>query len=74
MIKAEDEYTSTADILLKDKLVVSKLTIEQLSKNGAAIWQTNLEEHTPIASLAIEPNGPAVDWLKTDMFKPSVYL
>ncbi len=42
LIKKKDEYASTEDITKKDKSVVSKKTIEQMSKNKkAAEWISN---------------------------------
>ncbi|MEZ2334665.1 DNA ligase D [Mucilaginibacter sp. RCC_168] len=42
LIKAEDKYATKEDILLKDKSVISKLTVEQMAKNDdAAVWQSN---------------------------------
>jgi bifunctional non-homologous end joining protein LigD len=42
LIKANDEYATKDDILLKDKSVLSKLTIEQMAeKEGAKVWQSN---------------------------------
>lgn len=42
LIKVDDRYATKDDILLKDKSVKSKLTIEQMAKNDeAAIWQSN---------------------------------
>ncbi|MGY3211959.1 DNA ligase D [Mucilaginibacter sp. HD30] len=42
LIKADDEYASKADILLKDKSVISKKTIEQMAgTEDAAIWESN---------------------------------
>jgi bifunctional non-homologous end joining protein LigD len=42
LIKADDEHATKDDILLKDKSVVSKLTIEQMAeKEGADVWQSN---------------------------------
>ena len=40
LIKADDQYATKEDILLKDKSVISKLTIEQMAeKEGAAVWK-----------------------------------
>jgi bifunctional non-homologous end joining protein LigD len=45
LIKADDQYASKEDILLKDKSVISKKTIEQMAKaEDAAIWQSNRSE------------------------------
>lgn len=42
LIKADDQYATKDDILLNDKSVVSKLTIEQMAqKEGADIWNSN---------------------------------
>ncbi|MGN6637705.1 MAG: DNA polymerase ligase N-terminal domain-containing protein [Mucilaginibacter sp.] len=44
LIKAEDKYAMKTDILLKDKSVISGLTIEQMAENpDAATWQSNRE-------------------------------
>src|ERR1700709_1808957 len=44
LIKADDQYAAKEDILLKDKSVISKLTIEQMAeKEGADVWQSNRE-------------------------------
>jgi bifunctional non-homologous end joining protein LigD len=44
LIKADDEYATKEDILLKDKSVISKLTIAQMAeKKGAKVWQSNRE-------------------------------
>jgi bifunctional non-homologous end joining protein LigD len=58
LIKADDQYASKDDILLKDKSVRSKLTIGQMAdKQGAAVWPSNRgPEKTAIS---------AVDELKT---------
>jgi len=45
IIKAEDEYATKDDILLKDKSVKSKLTIEQMAKKkDVAVWNSNRKE------------------------------
>jgi bifunctional non-homologous end joining protein LigD len=42
LIKADDEYATKEDILLKDKSVKSKLTIEEMAeKESADVWQSN---------------------------------
>jgi len=42
LIKADDQYATKDEILVKDKSVVSELTIEQMrDKQGAAVWQSN---------------------------------
>jgi bifunctional non-homologous end joining protein LigD len=42
LIKADDQYATKEDILLKDKSVKSKLTIEQMAeKVGVAVWNSN---------------------------------
>ena len=42
IIKADDQYATTTDILLKDKSVKSKMTIEQMAgKRDADVWQSN---------------------------------
>jgi len=44
LIKAEDQYATKEDILLKDKSVKSKLTVDQIGeKEGAAVWNSNRE-------------------------------
>jgi bifunctional non-homologous end joining protein LigD len=44
LIKVDDEYAAKDDILLKDKSVISKLTIEQMAeKQGANVWNSNRE-------------------------------
>lgn len=44
LIKTDDQYATKEDILLKDKSVFSKLTIEQMAeKQGTAVWQSNRE-------------------------------
>jgi bifunctional non-homologous end joining protein LigD len=44
LIKADDKYAIKKDILLKDKSVRSKLTIEDMAENErAAVWQSNRE-------------------------------
>jgi bifunctional non-homologous end joining protein LigD len=44
LIKADDQYATKNDILLKDKSVLSKLTIEEMAeKSGAAVWNSNRE-------------------------------
>jgi bifunctional non-homologous end joining protein LigD len=62
LIKADDQYAGKADILLKDKSVKSKLTIEQMAaKEGADVWQSNRapkKEETPAAAVAdLKKNG-----------------
>jgi bifunctional non-homologous end joining protein LigD len=59
LIKADDEYATKGDILLKDKSVMSKLTIEQMAeKEGANVWQGNREPEKA------KPAAPCVDDLK----------
>jgi bifunctional non-homologous end joining protein LigD len=42
LIKLDDKYATTDDIILKNKSVVSGLTLEEMSKNNAAKeWQSN---------------------------------
>ncbi|MGF7036872.1 DNA ligase D [Mucilaginibacter lappiensis] len=42
LIKADDEYASKHDILLKDKSVVSKKTVEEMAGDQQAdVWQSN---------------------------------
>jgi bifunctional non-homologous end joining protein LigD len=44
LIKVNDQYASKEDILLKDKSVKSKLTIEEMAeKEGVAVWRSNRE-------------------------------
>jgi bifunctional non-homologous end joining protein LigD len=44
LIKADDQYATKDDILLKDKSVKSKLTIDQMAeKAGAHVWHSNRE-------------------------------
>jgi bifunctional non-homologous end joining protein LigD len=44
LIKVNDQYATKEDILLKDKSVKSKLTIEGMAeKEGADVWQSNGE-------------------------------
>ncbi|NOW96112.1 DNA ligase D [Mucilaginibacter sp. SG564] len=44
LIKTDDQYATKDDILLKDKSVISKLTIEQMAeKQGVNIWNSNRE-------------------------------
>ncbi|SDE35251.1 bifunctional non-homologous end joining protein LigD [Mucilaginibacter pineti] len=48
LIKADDEYATKADILLKDKSVKSKLTVEQMGKKqGAEVWNSNRAPEKP---------------------------
>jgi bifunctional non-homologous end joining protein LigD len=45
IIKHRDEYASTRDITLKDKSVISKKTLQQVSKDKkASIWTSNRTE------------------------------
>ena len=47
LIKHKDQYTSTSDITAKDKSVVSKKTLEQLSKSkNAKTWVSNRKTKT----------------------------
>jgi bifunctional non-homologous end joining protein LigD len=42
LIKADDEYATKVDILLKDKSVISKKTIEQMAGDQQAeVWESN---------------------------------
>jgi bifunctional non-homologous end joining protein LigD len=54
LIKVNDAYATKDDILLKDKSVISKLTIGQMAqKEGADVWNSNREptkEKTPAVS------------------------
>jgi bifunctional non-homologous end joining protein LigD len=55
IIKADDQYATKDDILLKDKSVKSKLTVEQMAKNDeAAVWQSNRAPENEIRSTANE--------------------
>ncbi|MBS1528553.1 MAG: DNA ligase, partial [Bacteroidetes bacterium] len=48
LIKADDQYATKQDILLKDKSVISKLTVEQMrEKKGAAVWNSNRAAQQP---------------------------
>ncbi|SDF29522.1 bifunctional non-homologous end joining protein LigD [Mucilaginibacter pineti] len=48
LIKADDPYATKEDILLKDKSVKSKLTIEQMAtKDKVEVWQSNREPEKP---------------------------
>jgi bifunctional non-homologous end joining protein LigD len=50
LIKADDQYATKHDILLKDKSVLSKLTIEQMAeKEGASVWNSNQQKDKPKA-------------------------
>jgi bifunctional non-homologous end joining protein LigD len=54
LIKADDEYATQKDILLKDKSVKSKLTIEQMTANQEAnVWESNRPIEKPAASASI---------------------
>lgn len=60
LIKADDQYAAKEDILLKDKSVKSKMTVEQMAeKEGADIWKSNREPE--------KQEGPksTIDELKT---------
>jgi bifunctional non-homologous end joining protein LigD len=79
LIKAPDEYASKEDILLKDKSVVSGLTIEQMAKkNGAAVWNSNREsihvekeEHSGIAAAMPQKAEPMLCTLIDEPFTDS---
>jgi bifunctional non-homologous end joining protein LigD len=44
LIKADDQFASKNDILLKDRSVKSKLTVEEMAeRKGADVWQSNRE-------------------------------
>jgi bifunctional non-homologous end joining protein LigD len=59
LIKANDEYATKEDILLKDKSVISKMTIEGMAKKeGADVWQSNREPEKSEAA------APGMDNLK----------
>jgi bifunctional non-homologous end joining protein LigD len=59
LIKVDDQYAGKDDILLKDKSVISKLTIEQMrDEKGAAVWNSNREPEK------IEAPVPGIDDLK----------
>jgi len=51
LVKVDDQYATKQDILLKDKSVKSKLTIEQMAeREGAAVWHSNREPEQPPAT------------------------
>jgi bifunctional non-homologous end joining protein LigD len=59
IIKADDQYATKDEILLKDKSVKSKLTIDQMAeKQGAAIWNSNRATESERAA-----ETPAIDEL-----------
>jgi bifunctional non-homologous end joining protein LigD len=58
LIKVDDQYATKDDILLKDKSVVSKLTIEQMAeKEGADVWQSNRETKTEEPPVDLKTKG-----------------
>lgn len=64
LIKADDQYATKEDILLKDKSVISKLTIEQMAdKEGANVWNSNREPKKE------EPKEISIDDLKKQGIK-----
>ena len=50
LIKKEDKYATTDDILKKNKSIISKLTLEDLEKKSAAV--TNAEKKKPTTKIA----------------------
>jgi bifunctional non-homologous end joining protein LigD len=61
LIKTDDQYASKKDILLKDKSVKSKLTIDQMTENQQAnVWESNGETEKQ------EPSIPTIDDLKAE--------
>ena len=67
LIKADDQYATKEDILLKDKSVISKLTIEQMAaKEGAEVWNSNR------APRKDEPKKVSIDDLKKQGIKKSI--
>jgi bifunctional non-homologous end joining protein LigD len=67
LIKADDQYATKDDILLKDKSVISKLTIEQMGeKEGAKVWQSNRAPEKP------QNSAPTLDDLKKRDIKKSM--
>jgi bifunctional non-homologous end joining protein LigD len=67
LIKADDQYAGKEDILLKDKSVKSKLTIEQMAeKEGADVWQSNREPEKA------QPSAPNLDELKKQGIKKAM--
>jgi bifunctional non-homologous end joining protein LigD len=67
LIKTDDRYASKNDILLKDKSVISKLTIEEMAaKQGANVWNSNREPAKE------EPKKVNIDDLKKQGIKKSI--
>src|ERR1700710_2948756 len=67
LIKADDQYATKEDILLKDKSVKSKLTIEQMAeKEGAAVWNSNRDNEKS------KPTGTGTEELKKQGIKKAV--
>lgn len=49
LIKVDDAYATKSDILLKDKSVKSKLTVEQVAEHeGVAVWNSNRQQEPKI--------------------------
>jgi len=70
LIKADDQYATKDDILLKDKSVKSKLTIEQMAeKEGAAVWNSNRE---PNEKKQASEDKPDIDELKKQGVKKAI--
>ena len=63
LMKLEDKYAKKEDILLKDKSVITKKTIQQMEKKPAQIYG-NAEVHEPLVvdkvSKAVEPTSESV--------------
>ena len=58
LIKVDDQYASKDDILLKDKSVISKLTIEQMQdQQDAAVWQSNRKSEKSESSVDLKLKG-----------------
>jgi bifunctional non-homologous end joining protein LigD len=70
LIKADDQYADKADILLKDKSVKSKLTIEQMTEsNQADVWESNRE---PKKASPKPRTSPTLDDLKKQGIQKSI--
>lgn len=67
LIKVDDEYATKEDVLLKDKSVKSKNTIEQMAGDQQAdVWQSNREGEKP------KPSAPNLDELKKQGIKKAM--
>jgi len=65
LIKADDQYATKEDILLKEKSVKSKLTIEQMAENKvAAVWNSNREDGEAQDQDRNPSENPGIDELK----------